>query len=122
MPKFHPERHKVIGEASRIACEACWKAILDLAICWVCGEVIVRGEDVVSLGWCFWHRNTCFCCMLCKAKLDIDRFNTDERVDDETGLESERRRSFRSAESTTKHSAMRNWAASGPRSTFQTRG
>lgn len=42
--------------------------MLDLSICWVCGECIVRGDDVVSLGWCFWHRG-CFGCLLCGVRL-----------------------------------------------------
>jgi hypothetical protein len=29
----------------------------------------VRGEEVVSLGWCFWHRS-CFGCLLCGSRLD----------------------------------------------------
>lgn len=35
----------------------------------MCGECIVRGDEVVSLGWCFWHRG-CFGCLICSAKLD----------------------------------------------------
>lgn len=32
---------------------------------------MLRGEDLVSLGWCFWHR-ACFACLLCKAPLSLD--------------------------------------------------
>lgn len=28
----------------------------------------MRGDEVVSLGWCFWHRS-CFGCLFCKTKL-----------------------------------------------------
>merc|ERR1712225_156867 len=51
-------------------CTLCWRAVLDLSICWVCGECIVRGDEVVSLGWCFWHRG-CFGCLLCGTRLDV---------------------------------------------------
>jgi hypothetical protein len=30
----------------------------------------VRGDEVVSLGWCFWHRG-CFGCLVCGARVDI---------------------------------------------------
>ena len=49
-------------------CSTCQSAILDLSICWACGECIVRGNDVVSLGWCFWHR-LCFGCLVCNTPL-----------------------------------------------------
>jgi len=49
-------------------CKSCWCAVLDLSICWVCGECVVRGEEVVSLGWCFWHMS-CFGCLLCGKSL-----------------------------------------------------
>merc|ERR1712225_141435 len=55
---------------TRIVCKPCWRAVLDLSICWVCGECIVRGDEVVSLGWCFWHRG-CFGCLLCGTRLDV---------------------------------------------------
>lgn len=66
-----------MGRESRIACEACWKAVIDLAICWSCGEIIVRESEVVSLGWCFWHKHTCFCCLLCGSKMDIASYCTE---------------------------------------------
>ena len=34
----------------------------------MCGEVIFRGEECVSLGWCFWHR-ACYGCLLCGSRL-----------------------------------------------------
>ncbi|XMA08241.1 hypothetical protein WAI453_001032 [Rhynchosporium graminicola] len=61
---------KLLGNSARIVCRACWRAVLDLSICWVCGECIVRGDEVVSLGWCFWHR-ACFGCLVCGTKLDV---------------------------------------------------
>ncbi|KAI1102974.1 hypothetical protein F4804DRAFT_353271 [Jackrogersella minutella] len=33
----------------------------------VCGEVVFRGDECVSLGWCFWHR-ACYGCLFCGAK------------------------------------------------------
>ena len=39
--------------APRLACSACHAAVLDLAVCWVCGELVCRGDECVSLGWCF---------------------------------------------------------------------
>ncbi|KAK4188672.1 hypothetical protein QBC35DRAFT_381958 [Podospora australis] len=58
---------RVIGRSARLAYEACFSAILSLAICWVCGEVCFRDEEVVSLGWCFWHRG-CYGCLFCGNK------------------------------------------------------
>lgn len=59
---------KLLGSSARIVCRACWCAVLDLSICWVCGECIVRGDEVISLGWCFWHR-ACFGCLICGTHL-----------------------------------------------------
>lgn len=48
----------------------------------MCGEVIFRGEECVSLGWCFWHR-ACYGCLLCgsqdiyQGKTLVDLFDTD---------------------------------------------
>ncbi|KAK3332538.1 hypothetical protein B0T19DRAFT_398296 [Cercophora scortea] len=36
----------------------------------VCGEVVVRGDECVSLGWCFWHR-ACYGCLLCGSRLVV---------------------------------------------------
>jgi hypothetical protein len=30
----------------------------------------VRGDEVISLGWCFWHRG-CFGCLVCGARVDL---------------------------------------------------
>lgn len=56
-------RPEVLGRSARLACYPCSSALLDLSICWVCGEMIVRGEECVSFGWCFWHR-ACYGCLL----------------------------------------------------------
>lgn len=69
--QYPPCTPRVLGSHARIVCARCWKAVLDLSICWACGEVIVRGEEIVSLGWCFWHRN-CFGCLLCGTRLKLD--------------------------------------------------
>ncbi|KAN0114896.1 hypothetical protein V8E51_004440 [Hyaloscypha variabilis] len=61
---------KLLGISARIVCHACWRAVLDLSICWVCGECIVRGDEVVSLGWCFWHRG-CFGCLMCRTRMNV---------------------------------------------------
>jgi hypothetical protein len=61
---------KLLGTSARIVCRACWRAVLDLSICWVCGECIVRGDEVVSLGWCFWHRG-CFGCLVCGTRVSV---------------------------------------------------
>lgn len=58
---------RILGRSVRIACESCYNTVLDLAICWVCGEVVYRGEECVSLGWCFWHRG-CYGCLFCGSK------------------------------------------------------
>jgi hypothetical protein len=68
-PQFRPAKPRVLGREARIACETCWRSVLDISICWVCGEIVVRGEEVVSLGWCFWHRG-CFGCLICGTSLD----------------------------------------------------
>lgn len=98
IPQLRPAKPKVLGCEARIACETCWKAVLNLSVCWVCGEIVVRGEEVVSLGWCFWHRS-CFGCLLCGTGLDppmedkregvelhsIDEDDSDYRNDPDSG-------------------------------------
>ncbi len=40
-------------------------------VAWYLGpQVIVRGDEVVSLGWCFWHWG-CFGCLVCGGKLCV---------------------------------------------------
>lgn len=55
---------RVVGHRARLACQPYYGALLDLAVCWVCGEVVFRGDECVSLGWCFWHR-ACYGCLMC---------------------------------------------------------
>jgi hypothetical protein len=50
----------------------------------VCGECIVRGDEVVSLGWCFWHR-ACFGCLVCGAGLCVPKGVEDEGDEGEGG-------------------------------------
>lgn len=57
----------MLGRSARLACELCTAALLDLSICWVCGEVVFRGDECVSFGWCFWHR-ACYGCLLCGSR------------------------------------------------------
>lgn len=59
---------QALGRSARLCCSCCYAAILDLSICWVCGEIIFRGDECVSFGWCFWHR-ACYGCLLCGSKL-----------------------------------------------------
>ncbi|TPX13800.1 uncharacterized protein E0L32_005744 [Thyridium curvatum] len=61
------DRPHALGRSARLACGPCRDAVLDLAICWVCGEVVYRGSECVSLGWCFWHA-ACYGCLFCGAK------------------------------------------------------
>lgn len=58
---------RVLGRSARLTCEACYSALLDLSICWVCGELIFRGSECVSFDWCFWHR-ACYGCLLCGSR------------------------------------------------------
>lgn len=60
-------RSKKKTPTPRPACPPCYRAIIDLSIYWVCGEVVVHGEECVSLGWCFWH-TACYGCLLCGSK------------------------------------------------------
>ena len=69
--QYPPSRPKSLGSEKRICCQGCYEQLLDLAICWVCGEVVVRGDEVVSLGWCFWHRG-CFGCLICGQPVELD--------------------------------------------------
>ncbi|EGX94544.1 hypothetical protein CCM_02815 [Cordyceps militaris CM01] len=57
----------ILGQSARLACDQCASAIVKLSICWVCGEMICRGDDCISFGWCFWHR-ACFSCLLCGSR------------------------------------------------------
>ncbi|KAJ0163327.1 hypothetical protein CTA2_3172 [Colletotrichum tanaceti] len=35
----------VLGHEARLTCSPCHAALIDLAICWVCGEIVYRGDD-----------------------------------------------------------------------------
>ena len=63
---------KTVGQDARLACQNCWKLLWNLAVCWSCGDMIVRTEDeeVVSLEWCFWHRS-CFGCLFCRVPMEL---------------------------------------------------
>ncbi|KAI1114836.1 hypothetical protein F5Y14DRAFT_461199 [Nemania sp. NC0429] len=68
--RMSPGPPSVLGRrssSSRLACAPCLRAVLDLAVCWVCGEVVFRGDECVSLGWAFWHR-ACYGCLFCGAR------------------------------------------------------
>lgn len=77
---------RVIGRSARLACEPCYKALLNLSICWVCGEVVVRGDDCVSLGWCFWHKS-CYGCLICGNRRVIHGVTVAEVFAEGNGLE-----------------------------------
>jgi hypothetical protein len=57
------EQPHILGRSARLACAKCYMTIINLSICWVCGELIYRGTDCVSFGWCFWHR-ACYGCLI----------------------------------------------------------
>jgi hypothetical protein len=38
----------------------------------------VRGDEVVSLGWCFWHRG-CFGCLICGMSMSVPRQNDEDK-------------------------------------------
>ncbi|KAF4457486.1 hypothetical protein F53441_536 [Fusarium austroafricanum] len=79
---------QIIGRSARLACPTCHAALLNLAICWVCGELIFRGDECVSFGWCFWHR-ACYGCLLYGSRaiyqgVPVQDLFTDRGVDDGT--------------------------------------
>ncbi|KAI0874339.1 hypothetical protein GGS24DRAFT_516702 [Hypoxylon argillaceum] len=52
---WHVVPHKgggpsVLGPSARLACDACARAIVDLAICWVCGELVFHAEEEMFNG------------------------------------------------------------------------
>ncbi len=77
----------MLGRSARLACDACFTAIIDLAICWVCGGIVWRESDCVSLGWCFWHK-ACYGCLFCGNRAVVrgpsiaDLFRPDNDDDD----------------------------------------
>ncbi|RKF63129.1 hypothetical protein OnM2_027028 [Erysiphe neolycopersici] len=95
----HGTKPRILGESARIVCEKCWRGVIDLSICWVCGDTVVRGDEVVSLGWCFWHYS-CFGCLVCgmqisvpknekSSKISSDEFNRDLNDSGRRGVELE---------------------------------
>ncbi|KAI1467283.1 uncharacterized protein F4812DRAFT_460132 [Daldinia caldariorum] len=48
----------------------------------VCGETVVRGEEGVSLGWCFWHR-ACYGCLFCGSRLVVHGPTVAQLFDDD---------------------------------------
>ncbi|KAH6606825.1 hypothetical protein Trco_005978 [Trichoderma cornu-damae] len=72
----------VLGHTCRLACHSCSASILDLSICWICGEIVFREEECVSLGWCFWHRS-CYGCLLCGSRAIRVRAKAGDLPDDE---------------------------------------
>ena len=59
-----PSTVSLVGEHT--LCEGCWTWAYNLAICWTCGEVVSRGEERVSFGWCWWHWG-CLACLICRV-------------------------------------------------------
>ncbi|RGP67775.1 hypothetical protein FLONG3_8394 [Fusarium longipes] len=41
---------QIIGRSARLACIACHAALLKLAICWVCGELVFRDDEAIYQG------------------------------------------------------------------------
>ncbi|KAF4967189.1 hypothetical protein FSARC_5222 [Fusarium sarcochroum] len=77
---------QIIGRSARLACTTCHAALLNLAICWVCGELIFREDECVSFGWCFWHR-ACYGCLLYGSRaiyhgVPVQDLFLDEEVED----------------------------------------
>jgi hypothetical protein len=54
----------------RIACPSCRKNLLSLSVCWSCGILLFRSDDVVSFGWTFWCRG-CYGCLFCHSPLPL---------------------------------------------------
>ncbi|KAG6108543.1 hypothetical protein E4U13_006396 [Claviceps humidiphila] len=61
--RLSAQKPRVLGRSARLTCAECFSVIIDLSICWACGEMVLREADTVSLGWCFWHRS-CYGCLL----------------------------------------------------------
>ena len=51
----------------RLYCSQCWLQTYSLCLCWSCGEPVVRDEEKVGYGWCWWHWG-CLSCLLCKVR------------------------------------------------------
>ena len=59
--------HSSNEECGRTFCRDCWIWVYSVAICWTCGEIVVRDEERVGFGWCWWHWG-CLGCLLCKVR------------------------------------------------------
>lgn len=79
-PAVTPSR--VVGRRARLACQPCYGALLNLAVCWVCGEVVFRGDECVSLGWCFWHR-ACYGCLMCGDRRLVEGIMLEQIFDEQ---------------------------------------
>ena len=79
-----PAPGRVVGRSARLACSACHAALLSLTICWVCGGVVYRGTDCVSLGWCFWHR-ACYGCIFCGARRIVEGLTVESVFEEDDG-------------------------------------
>ncbi|KAI1818769.1 hypothetical protein GGS20DRAFT_581160 [Poronia punctata] len=80
-------------------CTFCWHLITHGTPHFVCGELIYRDEECVSLGWCFWHR-ACYGCLFYGSKLVVTAPTTaklykvtadDNETNDNVGLGKKRR-------------------------------
>ncbi|KAG6002417.1 hypothetical protein E4U54_000888 [Claviceps lovelessii] len=61
--RLSTQKPHILGRSARLTCAECYTVIIDLSICWACGELVLREADSVSFGWCFWHR-ACYGCLL----------------------------------------------------------
>ncbi|KAI1769008.1 hypothetical protein GGR53DRAFT_529722 [Hypoxylon sp. FL1150] len=73
-PPSKPQQHPQL-----FTCTFCWH--LSRGPPHACGEVVFRGDDCVSLGWCFWHR-ACYGCLLCGSRLVVAGPKLAELFDD----------------------------------------
>ncbi|KAI1175822.1 hypothetical protein F4777DRAFT_578608 [Nemania sp. FL0916] len=77
-------RPYILGPSARLTCATCFRGLIDLAVCWACGSVVCRGDECVSLGWCFWHR-ACYGCLFCGCRRVVTAPGVGEMFDDEDG-------------------------------------
>ena len=64
--QYENHSHSSGKGCGRIFCKDCWIWIYSVAMCWTCGEIVVRGEEKVGFGWCWWHWG-CLGCLVCKV-------------------------------------------------------
>ncbi|KAG5978770.1 hypothetical protein E4U55_005962 [Claviceps digitariae] len=92
--RLSAQKPHVLGRSARLTCAECYAVIIDLSICWACGELVLREADSVSFGWCFWHR-ACYGCLLCgsrKLRLGVLSSRKLEASTDEEARECQKRR------------------------------